>query len=223
MADLLLYGGGFARIFKTDPAEVSAAETGKWSPSTLDFQVSSAAAKGESAKDIDELLQKIAARKAGEIDELGIIGHSNSSVFALGGTIKIDPPDVIFNSKGANIDATELQTRQKAITAIRDRFSAKGKIVLYGCHAGMSDALLNEFSKAFGVCVHGFANEVQYCFTWDLKTRKITARGRSYYDNSPLAGVIRVDCANFNSDIRKLTPDKKSCAGVAAAASGGGS
>jgi hypothetical protein len=200
---------------------VSAAASGKWSPSSLDFQVSSAAAKGESAKDINELIQKIAARKPGDIDELGIIGHSNTSTFALGGTITVDPPDVIFNSKGANINATELQNRQQAIAAIRDRFSAKGKIVLYGCHAGMSDKLLEEFSKAFGVCVHGFTNEVQYCITWDSKTKKILARGRSYYDNSPLAGVIRVDCANFHSDIRKLTPDKKSCAGVAAAAGSG--
>lgn len=220
MADLILYGGGFARIFKTDAAEVSAAQAGKWAPATLDFQVSSAAAKGESAKDVDELLKKISARAAGDIDELGIIGHSNSSVFALGGTIQTDPADVIFNSKGAIIDAAELQKRKTEIAALRNRFSSKGKIVLYGCHAGMSDKLLEEFSKAFGVCVHGFANEVQYCFTWDLKTKKIMSRGRSYYDNSPLAGVIRTDCSNFNSDIRKLTPDKKSCAGVAASGSG---
>jgi hypothetical protein len=217
MADLIIYGGGFARIFSSEAAEVAAAQNGKWSPATLDFQFSSAAAKGESAKDVDELLKKIAGRNPGEIDELGIIGHSNSSVFALGGTIKIDPPDVIFSSKGANIDATELQNRQKEITALKNRFSSKGKIVLYGCHAGMSDKLLDEFSKAFGVCVHGFVNEVQYCFTWNSSTKKILSRGRSYYDNSPLAGVIRVDCVNFHTDIRKLSPDKKSCAGVPAA------
>ena len=76
-------------------------------------------------------------------------------------------------------------------------------------------------SSAFQVCVEGFSDEVWWCISWNLPSRKITSRGRTYVDTSGMmaAGLVKKDCQNtFNADIGQLKPDKKDCSGVPASA-----
>jgi hypothetical protein len=141
-------------------------------------------------------------------------------VFALGGTIKTGPTDadVFFDKAAAHIGVPEIQSRSAAISAVRDRFAPGAKIVMYGCHLATSDNVLQELSKAFGVCAAGFSEKLIYCLEWNPANSKITTRGKVYFDKTGLFGAGLMGCSGFSPDVRTLKPDKESCAGVAAGA-----
>ena len=130
----------------------------------------------------------------------------------MGGTIK--PGDNVYFATDAIIDSGTLAANAAAVTGVKDRFAAGAKIILYGCHAGVGQALLDEISQAFGVCVEGFKNEITWCIIWDGATRKILSRGRVYVIdiNDPLQ--IRPSCEQFYTDVKSLKADGKSCKGV---------
>ena len=211
----LIYGSGYSNPYSNDPAETRDAEIGAWFPSTDDM---SAAAKnsggGTGASKFAGLLQTLKGKAVGSITELGLIGHANSTEFALGGTIK--PGNNVFFAADATIDSTSLAAKATDIAAVKNRFAADAKIVLYGCHSGVDAKFLDALSLAFGVCVEGFSNEITYCIIWNDKTRHITSRGRVYVININDPLQARPDCQQFYTSVKSLTPDLKSCKGAPA-------
>ena len=214
----LIYGSAYKRPYTNDPTETRDSEAGKWFPSSVDMAATATnSGGGTGSGKFADLLQALAAKSAGSIKELGLIGHANSSAFALGGTIK--PGDNVYFAADSVIDDSTLTANAATIAGVKDRFAAGTKIILYGCHAGVGQALLDDISQAFGVCVEGFKNEITWCIIWDGATRKITSRGRVYVIdiNDPLQ--IRPSCDQFYTDVKSLKPDGKSCKGVPAAKS----
>ena len=148
------------------------------------------------------MLSKLEAKGKGSIKVLNLIGHSNSHVFSLGGTITKD--NVNFLPE-ASIESDALTKNAARIAALRDRFAEGAKIVLYSCDAGSGQGLLDELGGAFGVCVEGFTTEIWWCLT---KTKDNTAdRGRVWAQNphDVLSPDKPTDCIQFSSNMTTLT------------------
>jgi Domain of unknown function (DUF4157) len=221
----LIYGSDYKRPYSDDPTETKSSEAKTWYPATIDFTATASGSGGGSGSaTFDDLIKTIAAKGKGSITSLGIIGHATTDLISLSGTITVSPADVKFTTGGI-IDSGAIKAKMADITAVRDRFAAGAKIVLYGCHAGIGNSLMTALSSAFQVCVEGFSDEVWWCINWDLPARKINSRGRTFVDSAGMmgAGLLKPTClGDFNADIRTLKPDKKDCTGVAAAPSAPG-
>ena len=226
----MIYAAGYARPYKVDEAEIKNAEAGDWSPSSVDFRKSAMNSGGGSgAGTFAKLLKQLEGKHAGSITKLGLIGHSNSVNFGLSGTVK--GKDVWFTQPGLiNTDTIN----EKLVTIdnkkLPDRFTGGARIILYGCNnAGSGKGLLDAISRAFKVCVEGFKNEIDFCFKWRPpkprkdRSRTIYNRGRASYtppidlsNPDPLAGLesAEKDCDKFQTDLKNLSPDQKSCVGV---------
>ena len=218
----LIFGSGFARPYSADKPETEDAEKGAWFPSSVDMQAgASNSGGGSGAGTVDSLIQRIKSKPVDSIDTLGIVGHSNQDDFALGGTIK--PGDDVYFDADKTLNVAMLAAKSADIAALRNRFKTGARIVLYGCHAGAGGGLMDGLSNAFGVCVHGFHNEVSWCFKWTLPARQIFGRGRVFVqppievipgDPLPPSTPARPDCDHFLTDMRTLTTDSSSCVGV---------
>ncbi|HEY2860140.1 MAG TPA: DUF4157 domain-containing protein [Terracidiphilus sp.] len=217
----LIYGSDYKSPYSKDDAETKSSEAGTWYPSTVDFTATASGSGGGSGSaTFDDLIKAIAAKGKGSITSLGIIGHATTDLISLSGTITVNPANVTFTGGGV-IDSVGIKAKMADITAVRDRFAAGAKIILYGCHAGIGNSLMTQLSNAFQVCVEGFSDEVWWCISWNLPSRKIISRGRTYVDTSGMmaAGLTPKDCQKtFNADIGQLKPDKKDCSGVPKAA-----
>jgi hypothetical protein len=210
----------FAKSYPAPPygpgAEVALAMAGKWSPASQDFAATATrSGGGTGGGTLDDILAAIGKKSVGSIDELGIIAHANSSFFALAGTVLTtgpNLPDVTF-AKGSLVDAAGLQGKQAPIDAVKDRFAKGAQIVLYGCHAGLDDALLQALANAFGVCVYGFSHEVAYLIEWNLSSNVVISRGKTFIDASGMvAAGLATPASVAQNDIHRLTPDKQSSA-----------
>jgi len=214
----LVYAGGYPRRFANDWAEVGCYMSRPgcvWSPATIDFRATATNSGGGSGSaTFTALLDHIEAAAPGSITELGLIGHANVDYFGLAG--RITAHDVWFGDEGL-IGAESLERERDRIVSLRNRFAAGAKIVLYGCNAGSGRPLLDAISNAFQVCVQGFSNEIVTCLRWRTPSREIFDRGRTWVDD-PMALVTPEDvgCASFHLNVRDLTPDRESCAGLPA-------
>ncbi|MFO7634636.1 MAG: DUF4157 domain-containing protein, partial [Caldilinea sp.] len=226
----MLYADGYKRPYKSDVAEIKKAEAGDWSPSSVDFKESATnSGGGAGVATFAKLLTQLEGKGASSITELGLIGHANSTNFGLSG--KVSGKQVWFTEPGL-INAETIKANLATIQSknLPNRFASGAKIILYGCNAGAGTGLMDAISQAFKVCVEGFKNEIDFCFKWKPakaekgKSRAIYGRGRASYtppldltNPDPLAGLESVEknCDNFQTDLRKLSPDQKSCAGVA--------
>jgi hypothetical protein len=200
------YGGAYKqRAFASLDAEIAAAakHPTEWHPATPDMAATAAGSGGgEAVSTFDDLLTKLEAKGKGSITVLNLIGHSNSSVFSLGGTITVD--NVEFTPE-ASIESDSLSKNAKRVAALRDRFAEGAKIVLYSCDAGAGQGLLDAIGTAFGVCVEGFTTEVWWCLT---KKKDGTAdRGRVWAQNpyDVLSPDAPTDCKQFASNMTTLT------------------
>jgi hypothetical protein len=205
------FGGGYKqRAFASLDAEIAAAakKPTEWHPATPDMAATAAGSGGgEGVSTFDELLTKLEAKGKGSIKILNLIGHSNSSVFSLGGTITKDNVD--FKPE-ASIESDSLSKNTARIAALRDRFAEGAKIVLYSCDAGSGQGLLDAIGTAFGVCVEGFTTQIWWCLT---KTKDGTAdRGRVWAQNpfDVLSPDTPTDCKQFASNMTTLTHNGKS-------------
>lgn len=209
----MYYSSGYKQVaYGSAAAELEAAKAGKWHPGNADMAATaSGSGGGEPIATVDALLTALESKGKGAITRLNLIGHSSSSAFAFGGTIK--PDDVLFDAN-ATIDADMLSKNAARITNIKDRFAEGAKIVLYGCNAGSALPLLEALSNAFGVCVQGFTTEVWWCIM-PGKEKNTLVRGRTWAENphDPLPAP-RPDCAQFASDVTTLKPGRESCAGA---------
>jgi Domain of unknown function (DUF4157) len=210
----LIYGSGYPRPFKTDEEEIRSANAHKWSPSSVDFQATATNSGGGSGTDtFQSLLSQIASKPANSISNLGLIGHANSSMFGLSGTII--PGDVVFKPEGV-ISAEAIAKNTASIVKVRDRFTTSAKITLYGCDAGLGKGLLDALSNAFKVCVRGFTNEISWCFTFAGKMIYAGSRGHVFVETAGLIAPNLPNCDDFLKDIKQLQPDNESCVGVSA-------
>lgn len=220
----LVSAAGYANRFDSDEAEIRCFEsppaTCKWSPSSVDFAATATQSGGGTPiGTFTGLLDHIASRSPGSITELGLIGHADSADFGLSGTITAH--DVWFTAPGL-INADTLTANMARIEAVRDRFAAGAQIVLYGCNAGVGLALVEALSRAFRVCVLGFSDEIFTCFTWSPAARvaghprHITDRGNVWtpVTTDPLPPERPARCADWHTNVRELTPDRRSCSGV---------
>jgi hypothetical protein len=201
------YGGGYKqRAFGSVEAEIAAGQKkpSEWHPATQDMaETAASSGGGESVSTVDELLTKLEAKGKGSIKVLNLIGHSNSSVFSLGGTITKDNVD--FNP-AASIESESLTNNAARITALRDRFAEGAKIVLYSCDAGSGQSLLDAIGAAFGVCVEGFTTQIWWCLT---KKDGKAVRGKVWAQNpkDPIATNDPPNCDYFASNMTTLTHD----------------
>lgn len=214
----LVFAGGYARRFNSDRAEVRCVQRPNctWFPATIDFRATAENSGGGTGQpSFTGLLDHIAARAAGSIEELGLIGHANRENFGLSGRITAE--DVFFTEAGL-INTETLAREQARIAGLRDRFAPGATITLYGCHAGVGGELLEAISKAFQVCVRGFSDEVITCLQWRTPSLEIFSRGRVYIDTEGLWAAGLMQCEEFHTNVRDLNPDQESCAGVPAPA-----
>jgi hypothetical protein len=197
-------------------AEVALVKAGQWSPSSRDFEATAKnSGGGTGVGTLDDIIAEIGKKKVGSIDELGIIAHANASFFSLSGSVLTSGPNLpnVTFSKAGMVDAAGLQNKQSKIDAVKDRFAKGAQIVLYGCHAGLDDALLQALAKAFGVCVYGFSHEVAYLIQWNTSNNVVISRGKTFIDASGfVAAGLATPASIAQNDIRNLTPDKKSSA-----------
>ncbi len=203
------YGGAYKqRAFASLDAEIAAAAKKEWHPATPDMAATATGSGGgEAVSTFDALLTKLEGKGKGSITILNLIGHSNSTVFSLGGEITKD--DVNFQPD-ASIESDSLSKNATRIKALRDRFAENAKIVLYSCDAGSGQGLLDAIGDAFGVCVEGFTTQIWWCLT-KLKDGSAD-RGRVWAQNpfDVLSPDKPTDCKQFASDMRTLTHDGKS-------------
>jgi hypothetical protein len=203
------YGSAYKqRAFASLDAEIAAAAKKEWHPATPDMAATATGSGGgEAVSTFDALLTKLEAKGKGSITVLNLIGHSNSTVFSLGGEITKD--DVEFHPD-ASIESDSLSKNAARIKALRDRFAENAKIVLYSCDAGSGQGLLDAIGDAFGVCVEGFTTQIWWCLT-KLKDGNAD-RGRVWAQNpfDVLSPDKPTDCKQFASDMRTLTHDGKS-------------
>lgn len=217
----LVFAAGYGRPYRgrnADQQETRDAERSRWHPASIDMEQAAAGSGGGSGvSTLDALLAHIEAQGKGAITELGLIAHSNSSHFALAGTIDLAQNDVIFDRADALINVDTLKSKAERIAKLRDRFAEDAKIILYGCNAGSGKDLLDAISNAFKVCVRGFSDEIQYCITWDSRTRRIgdSDRGRVWIanPNDPLPEP-RPRCERFFRSVKSLITNRESCVGV---------
>ncbi len=201
---LLLFGSGFVRPYPDDRAEL--ADAG-WRPSSLDFGVTATkSGGGTGVDDFVAFLKAIEAASFNSIDSLGIIGHADPGVLALGGTMHVGG-GVINVTVGQRIDKANLETALKAniIQPLRNRFKRTDDtvptIILYGCHAGATDELLIALRDAFNVgSCQGFTNELEWCKR-DQRGRVIE-RGRVRVKTGQ-----RPPCTSFPTSVWSLRPD----------------
>lgn len=219
----LAYASAYPRPYTSDEAEIRNAEKGDWSPSSEDFKDGTASSGGGTAiGTMAGLLAHLEGRAPGSIDVLGLVGHANQRYFGLSGTV--EGKRVAFTEKGL-ISAQSLADNAQTIAdkQLAGRFKNGAKIILYGCNAGAGKALMDAISEAFRVCVEGFKDELRFCFLWKPPTgkgRSIISRGRVDYvsidPNDVLSGLGQKDCSAYQTDLKTLTPDQKSCTGVVA-------
>jgi Domain of unknown function (DUF4157) len=204
------YGGGYRqRPYADLAAEIASGnkKPSEWHPATPDMAATAAGSGGgESVATLDDLLKKIEAKAPGSITRLNLIGHSNRSVFSLGGTITKDNVEFFPN---AALYADTLADNKTRIAALRDRFASGAKIVLYSCDAGSGQALLDAIGEAFGVCVEGLTTEIWWCLG---ASGGKAVRGRVWAENpnDPLPGSVPGNCADFAADVTSLTTGAKS-------------
>ncbi|MEO6949664.1 MAG: DUF4157 domain-containing protein [Ginsengibacter sp.] len=205
----LIYASGYPRPYSKDDAETKSAEAHQWYPASVDFSSSASNSGGGTGKStFTDFLTFLKGKSDNSIDSLGLIGHSNSSIFSFSG--KMIPGDVLFTQPGI-ISADVISENLAEITAVRPKFKSNAVITLYSCHTGVGDALLSAISSAFGVCVKGFSGAVTSCIEWSMPDRKIFSRGKMYYDSAGLYAAGLLGCGSFNTDITQLSPDKKVC------------
>jgi hypothetical protein len=206
----IIIASGYENTYGGEYAEIGYAEQKKWYPTTTDFRATGrgSGATGE-ATTFAEVLDLIAAEKPGSIQNLGLVGHANIRTFSMAGRVTIKPSDVVFTEAGM-INPISIKDNLAKITGLQDRFAKDAQITLYACHAGTGKELLDALSNAFGVCAYGFTNEIAWCLNW--KGRKIISRGRTYYDSLGTEIYPACDSPGFSADIRRWSPDSKSCA-----------
>src|SRR5215213_8235808 len=84
----VMFAGGYARPYTNDADEMKASDLNDWYPSSVDFKATAdGSGGGASVSSLADILKILAGKGDGSVDELGIIGHADSSVFGLGGTI----------------------------------------------------------------------------------------------------------------------------------------
>src|SRR6516165_11346788 len=107
-----------------------------WSPSTTDFLAAGRTSGGSSpAADVAAMIQVIGNQGAESIEELRIIGHANSKVFSLAGSIRCD--DVYFVNEPAIIgDSPTFKAAIPKCRDVQDRLTKDAKVILLGCNGG---------------------------------------------------------------------------------------
>ena len=100
----------------------------------------------------------------------------------------------------------------RRILFARDRFAENAAITLYGCNSGSDQSFLDDFSRSFGVAVHGFSTGLYWCIASDAAEKVVVSRGLTRI-GAPTKGGSS-GCLGFQSDIRWLKPDVHSSVGV---------
>ena len=217
--------------------EINALNRGLWEPSNEDFaaiaQRSSAPTKLP-VSSLQFLLGIISSQTAGSIQKLMLIGHSSPTTFSFAGQIGTqfvhgrETSLVTFDPAFAAINRDNLKAAPADSFIKRnrlwDRFVPGGEVILFGCHSGLSRStapvaavafeLLDALSNAFRVCVSGFKNEI--CTILGHRGPRITERGLLAYDPRGRLGCRDMLNRRFFRTLEQLTPDVRSCVGVAA-------
>jgi hypothetical protein len=212
---LVIYASGYPSVFANDAQEIASLKAGTWSPQTQDFRAAATrSGLALPAASLDNVIRQIGTQKAGSIDKLGIIAHSNKTMIGLAGHILLVPGgDVLFTQAGI-IDASMLSSKAAQIATILDRFADKASIVLFSCNSGTDLSLVIQFQTAFGLDCYGFNDEVGTCTTWTTPANnKITVRGRMAYTdpNSSFANLVATGqadpCTFAKNTVWELQPD----------------
>jgi hypothetical protein len=200
---LLIHAGGYQvspwsgnemTEIRTTRGEVSGCE---WAPTNPDFLAAGSASGGSlAAADVARMIQVIGDQAVESIEELRIIGHSNSEVFALGGSTRCD--DVHFTSEPAIIgDSPTFKAAIPRCRAVQDRLTRDAKVILLGCNGGSgSQELLSLLSHAFLRTAAGFKEKIKYTIEYGPtqlpgntlilqgpdRTR-VTSRGKMMYES----------------------------------------
>ena len=207
----------YASDYSPDPAyRNDAAEhaNAHWMPTTPDFQATAQnSGGGTGIGTFLGLTDYIKAKSAGSITTLGLIGHANQEVFALGGTVKRDGS--VSGTTHGTIDkgSIDLAVVGGTIPPLRNRFASNAKIILYACNTGAGGTLMQSLSNAFQVCVQGFSTALRWCIQFSRRTQSIVSRGGVRIDQGP-----DPPCENFPKNVTTLTPDMESCKGATSAA-----
>lgn len=208
---LVVYASGFPNIYNSVQDETANKD---WTPSSVDFSATAAAAGGNTGIDsLQGLLSLISAAAPGSIKSLDLIGHANQNTFGLGGTIT--RAGGVSATAGGTIDQASLDANVKdgTIPPLRSRFAPDATITFYACNAAASGTLLSAVSSAFQVCARGFATALEWCiiFSHGKHGTKIMSRG-----NVRAKVGARPSCASFPATIYNLTPAAPDCSGVSA-------
>ncbi len=207
----------YASDYSADPAYRNDAEehaSPHWMPTSPDFQATAQnSGGGTGVGTFLGLTDYIKAKGPGSITTLGLIGHANRDVFALGGLVKRDGS--VTGSTHGTIDkgSIDLAVVGGTIPPLRNRFASNAQIILYACNTGAGGTLMQSLSSAFQVCVQGFSTALRWCIQFSRRTQSIASRGGVRIDQGPDPA-----CKDFPTNVTSLTPDMESCKGAAAAA-----
>ena len=224
---LMIYASGYPYPWASDAQEIAHAKANPslWHPSSVDFRETAGRSGAPSgASSVADMLTIIGSMAVGSIGMLGLIGHAGDDPtgmvprsFGFAGRVQGRSPYVTLSGSGL-LNATTLTAAAAPAAAVRNRFAPNARIVLYACNTGADSTLLDPISRAFGVCVDGFSEELWWCFEWRTPALSIIlgSRGKVFFDRLKLSVIHGpMSCYGYTHDATKLTPDLTSCVGVA--------
>jgi len=199
---LILYAGGFNQ-FENDSKEAEflhSPDRKYWNPGTKDFRQTATDTQTADIYPINNVNEFFTRLEMGNgsIGRIVYIGHGASG--ALG-----------FSPSGENLNAESLSQWEVNIDRnIRPKLTESAIIDLYSCEAGRDEGIMNALAAAFGVCVRGFAMDIEWCIHSPQDSSVITSRGR-WIDGSVDATDSSCDSPGWNKGVASALPPVKVC------------
>jgi len=208
--------------FRNGDEEVAALKIRRWSSTSLDFEAK-AKLSGTPlpAANFDEFLDQLRGLEIGSVDRLGVAGHGGCRGIALSGSFREDWNGLhVYLANDSTISIEMLKCKKDDIDQVKDRFSKKASITLFGCSTGQTPEYLKAWEDAFGVECKGFAGAVRTKFRYScdevnkggvilLMNYKVTKRDLVAY--APiLRDVYHTPDNLFRDNLWLLTPDRSS-------------
>jgi hypothetical protein len=164
--NFVIWGSGYPSPYRTGDEEVSDAQSGNWSPTSLDFQAAAQMSGTPlAAANLDDVLAQIGKQKPGAIERLGIVSHAlEGEGIGLSGYFTREGDNLTTHiSRQTIIDIATLQNRQSDINQVRDRFAKRAFITLFACTTGLEADYLVAWDQSFGVECRGFKGPTTAC------------------------------------------------------------
>lgn len=179
---IIVYGSRYD-FYPTLQDERDAVIQGTWQPASADLEETARQAKADLKIGIGsyaELMTLLLSRDDNSIENLYIIGHSNTNMLGFGG--RLVPGDIEFSNVLDRTEIDEMTNSEKRIVAAK--FTEKARVFLIGCNSveqpvGLRDSVSLGWSEGKKpLCVIGFSDKISWCIQFSSSGNRVISRGR---------------------------------------------